>query len=357
MRVHLNKIGSVTRNLHLHREVTLTPEIVAREGAVLVGRVRNDKSVYNQLEDVHGRMPTVHAGDLVVGALGHRNALHGYEGVIPDRVAAGDVLNLLNLGGVIGRCVSHNPKVGPAFEVEILGQVLLFPEFQSRRGEPAFVSMGALQPRSGEIACPVVYVAGTCMNSGKTAAACVIVRGFVQKGWRVGGAKLTGVSLMRDRLGMQDYGADLAYDFTDAGIVATGPDTAPGITRTVFAELSSAGVDVIVAEMGDGILGEYGVQAILADPDLGHLGSAFVLCANDPVGVTGGVELLARDYGVRPDVIAGPATDNRVGTRFVENAVGIPAFNARTSGDALADHVVALVQQVTGASPRKGKAS
>jgi hypothetical protein len=350
MRVLLNKIGSVTRNLQLHREVTLTREVVAREGAVVVGRVLTEKAVYNQLEDVHGRMPTLHAGDLVAGALGHRNALHGYEGVVPAAVAPGDTLNLLNLGGVIGRCLSHNPKVGKPFEVEILGQVLRFAEFQSRRGEPAFTTMGALEPRPvAHVTAPVVYVAGTSMNSGKTAAACALVRGFSQAGWRVGAAKLTGVSLMKDKLGMLDYGAEVAYDFTDAGCVATSPEVAAAVTRTVFAALSARGVDVIVAEMGDGILGEYGVQAILADPDLGKLHSAFVLCANDPVGVTGGVELLEREYGIRPDLVAGPATDNHVGTRFIEGAVHIPAHNAQTAAGALADHVVGLVARKRGA--------
>jgi len=41
-------------------------------------------------------------GDLIAGVLGERRALHGYSGVIPERVAPGDILHLLNLGGVIG---------------------------------------------------------------------------------------------------------------------------------------------------------------------------------------------------------------------------------------------------------------
>ena len=82
----------------------------------------------------------------------------------------------------------------------------------------------------------------------------------------------------------------------------------------------------------------------LTDPDLGSLATAFVLCANDPVGVAGGVELLQRDYDVHVDVIAGPATDNRVGTRFIEAAVGVPALNARTAPERLAGHVIALLE-------------
>lgn len=344
MRIHVDKIASVTRNLKLQRTVTLTADIEVRPGAVVAGRICGEKSRYNQLEDVHGRMSTLHDGDVVVGALGHRNALQGYEGVMPAQVGVGQRLQMLNLGGVIGQCVSHNPDVGHPFDVEILGQVLVYPEFQSRQGQRCFVADGALKANPSLPQVPVVYVAGTCMNAGKTAAACAIVRHLAQAGLKVGGAKLTGVSLMRDILGMRDYGADVALDFTDAGVVCSSADTAAGTARTIFASLAAEGVDVIVAETGDGIMGEYGVQAILADPDLMALSAAFVLCANDPVGVAGGVGHLRDAFGLATDVVAGPATDNRVGTRFVEGVVGVPARNARTDAKALGALVHAKVE-------------
>jgi len=348
VRLHLDKIASVTRNLKLQRTVTTTDDIEAAAGTVVVGRIHGEKSVYNHLEDVHGRMSVLHEGDIIAGALGHRNALHGYEGVVPDRVAVGESLNVLNLGGVVGRCVSRNPEVGPPFEIEILGQVLAFPEFQSRQPRPATIALGALPGRQVEAIPPVVYVMGTCMNAGKTAAASVIVRSLSQAGLRVGGAKLTGVSLMRDILSMSDYGADVALDFTDAGVVSTAPGTAPGVAHVIFSELAADGVDVIVAETGDGIMGEYGVQAVLADPVLRAHGRAFVLCANDPVGVSGGVAYLKASFGITIDVVAGPATDNQVGVRFVEQEVGLPAINARTNPRALGTAIGRRVGLVAG---------
>ena len=39
MRIHLDKIASITRNLNLGRWVTLSPEVEAREGAVIAGRI------------------------------------------------------------------------------------------------------------------------------------------------------------------------------------------------------------------------------------------------------------------------------------------------------------------------------
>ena len=343
MRIHLDKIASVTRNLGLGRWVTLGPEIEAREGAVIAGRIRGEKTLYNELEDVHGRMSVLHDGDIVVGALGHRNAIQGYEGVLPTKVEPGDLLHLLNLGGVMGHCVSSNPRVGAPFEVEVLGQVLTFPQFGSRLGQPAFIQSGAVEGKPQAAPVPVVFVVGTCMNAGKTLAACVLVRAFTQAGFKVGGAKLTGVSLMRDILAMQDYGAEAILDFTDAGVTCSGPATAPGAAHKIFSELADRGVDLIIAETGDGIMGEYGVQAILADPALRAWGAAYVLCANDPVGVEGGVRNLRDAYGIEVDVVAGPATDNRVGGRFVAT-LGLPAHNARTQARELGALVLAKVR-------------
>lgn len=338
MRIHLDKIGSVTRNLHLGRLVTLRQEIEAKPGAVVVGRIHGEKSAYNQLEDVHGRLSVLHAGDVIAGTLGHRNALQGYEGVMPGEVRVGDVLHLLNMGGVIGKAISGSPDVGTPFEVEILGQVLLFPEFGTRIGAPASIVDGAIAGGTNGRRVPVVFVAGTCMQSGKTQAACALVRRFSQEGFSVGGAKLTGVSLLRDILSMRDYGADLIFDFTDAGIVCTGPENSARIARTIFNEFAARCVDVIVAETGDGIMGEYGVQTILADPELKAWGVAFVLCANDPVGVAGGVTHFRNTFGLDVDVVTGPATDNRVGARFVES-LGLPACNARANPKQFADLV------------------
>jgi len=343
MRIHLDKIASITRNLDLGRWVTLSPDIEAREGSVIAGRIHGEKTVYNQLEDVHGRMSVLHDGDIIVGALGHRNALQGYEGVLPTEVKEGDRLHLLNLGGVLGHCVSSNPGVGAPFEVEVMGQVLAFPQFGNRTGTPAFIHTHALAGKPGAGPVPVVFVAGTCMNAGKTFAACALVRAFSQAGFKVGGAKLTGVSLMRDILAMQDYGAEHICDFTDAGVACTGPATAVQAARIIFTELAARGVDVIIAETGDGIMGEYGVQAILQDQELQSWGAAYVLCANDPVGVEGAVRNLKDVYGLDVDVVAGPATDNRVGGRFVAT-LGLPACNARTQARELGERVLAKVK-------------
>ncbi|MDX2198210.1 MAG: hypothetical protein SF069_04465 [Phycisphaerae bacterium] len=344
MRLQVDKIASVTRNVPLGRDVRVCDRIIAREGYLLAGTIRGEKSVYNTLEDVHGRMVPLHDGDVIVGALGHRNALHGYTGVVPSQIQVGQRIHVLNLGGVLGRCTSENPDVGKPFELEVLGSVQVFPEFEERCGVPAHIGMNAVDESDHEVAdIPVVFVAGTCMNSGKTAAASRLIRQLDSRGLRVGGCKLTGVSLRRDTLQMIDYGAAFAVSFTDAGIVTTSPETAAPVARRLINHLARQGAQVIVAELGDGILGEYGVQNILADTAMMNRCSALVLCANDPVGAWGAKEVLHARFGLDIDVVSGPATDNAIGTRFVRESLGLAAINARTNGPELGAFVASKI--------------
>lgn len=344
MKVRLNKIASATRNCGLPREVTLSDTVVAEEGSVIAVRALDRKQVYNEVEDEHGRMATVNEGDVLAGVLGERRALHGYTGVVPKTVAVGDILHLLNLGGVIGQCTSANPDVGPACRVEVLGQILSFPHLGERRGQPASIRTNALAlADTVDTSIPIVYVSGTCMNAGKTFAVCEIIRGLAKRGFKVGAAKLTGVSLRRDTLKMEDVGAVRALSFNDAGIVSTRPETslpvARGLIRALNEPMHGVKLDCIVIELGDGIMGDYGVAEILGASDLMVHGKAHVLCANDPVGAWGAAKHFKDDLGLPLLVISGPTTDNAVGRKFVEERLGKKAINARSSGDALAQAV------------------
>jgi len=99
----------------------VSAEIPCEEGVVIAAEVLNNKNTYNQLELTSGRMALVKKGDIVVGALGHRKALFGYSGHIPEKLAVGDTLQLLNMGGVVGVCDSINASFGQPFDVRLNG--------------------------------------------------------------------------------------------------------------------------------------------------------------------------------------------------------------------------------------------
>ena len=341
--VVVDKIASIAQACGLSHEVRIaTQDIPCDEGVVLVVEILNNKSTYNTLELTSGRMAKVARGDVVVGALGHRQALFGYSGHIPDKVQAGDVLQVLNIGGVLGICDSVNPDKGKPFDCRVLGCVLQFPFLGERIGIPARVGHRKLDYAAplDTHGVPVVALAGTCMEAGKTAAACAIVSRMRHRGLAVHAFKATGVSLRRDILAMEDSGARRSMIFTDLGIVTTTAASGPALTRTMLTEMTQGRPDVVVFELGDGILGAYGVEAILREEDIRQSLTAVILSANDPVAAWGGVKLLRERFQIEPCAVTGPATDNAVGVKIIEEQMGVRAVNAMAAGAALGDHII-----------------
>ena len=91
MKLRLDKIASSTRNANLRREVVVGAPIPAGKAPVLAVKALDTKSSYNQIEDLHGRMVPVHAGDIIAGVVGSRQALRGYAGRIPEKIEKGDI--------------------------------------------------------------------------------------------------------------------------------------------------------------------------------------------------------------------------------------------------------------------------
>lgn len=333
-KIRLDRIASSTRPARIGGIVEVSPEVDAREGAVVVGRALNDNRVYGSIELPNGRMSRVVRGNLIAGVLGARRALHGYMGDVPERLAVGDEVHLLNLGGVLGVCDQPNLDLGPPIRVEVLGQA-------SRDGQLLNIADFALPTcdRLDPNGPPVVMVFGTCMNSGKTFAAAEIIRILSHAGVRIAAGKVSGVAAMRDLLKMEDNGAIAMASFADCGLPSTVNATDLGaVARAVVKQLETSSPDLILLELGDGVLGGYNTGSVLAEQSLRDRTACRVLCANDLVGAWGGQQLL-EPMGQSPQVISGPVTDNAVGTSYLERELGIPCANARYAPSELAARV------------------
>lgn len=335
-RIRLDRVGSVTLPARLNSQVEVSPEVSASEGTLIAVRALAENPNYGHLELPSGRLARVVTGNLMAGALGARQALHGYMGRVPAKVAVGDRLALLNMGGVIGVCDQPNTTLGPPIPVEVLGQI-------SRDGVPLHLRQFAL-PACGALPAagpPLVLILGTCMNSGKTFAAAEAIRILSHSGVRIAAGKLSGVAAQRDLLHMADNGAAATASFLDCGLPSTvnAPDLA-SVARAVIQHLERSRPDAILLELGDGIIGGYNTGSILEDPSIRARTGARVLCANDLVGAWGAVQFLeARAH--RPDVISGPVTDNAVGTGYIEQDLAITAANARLQPQRLAETIAA----------------
>jgi hypothetical protein len=334
MQVKLNKIASATARVGLPQEVEVGSYVVAERGAVVIVEALEEKSVYGHLELAGGRMARIIKGDLIAGVLGERQALRGFVGAIPPRIEPGDVLHILNIGGVVGSCSSANADVGRPLRVRVLGAALV-------DGEPANIKQHAVPWQTGlPGSAPIILLSGTCMDAGKTTAACEIIRVLKGRGYRLAAAKLAGVATQRDLLNMQDHGAECALSFNDAGLPSTThtDNCIVPAAKGVLAALNECEPDAIVVELGDGIMGHYGVDLLLKDPELmGHV-KAHVLCANDLVAAWGGLLYLSQ-LGLEVDCVSGPATDNSAGVDYIVDRFGKQAANARTQPEALANLV------------------
>ena len=336
MQITLDKIASVTSRMGLSRQVEIATYVDASRGALVAVQALEEKSVYGELELVGGRMARIIKGDVIVGALGERQALKGFVGHIPQRIAPGDVLHILNMGGVIGKCSSANAEYGQPLRVRVLGAVLV-------DGEPANIAGNAVEWQDHlSRSAPIVLLSGTCMNSGKTTVACEVIRVLKSRGYRLAAAKIAGVATQRDLLNMQDHGAVHALSFSDAGLPSTThTDTCiVPAAKGILAELNRSNPDAIVVELGDGIMGHYGVDLLLKDAELMSHVKAHILCANDLVAAWGGLQYLGQ-LGVHVDCVSGPATDNSAGVDYIEGRFGKPATNGRVAPEQLADMVEA----------------
>lgn len=326
-----DKIGSATAPLGLSKTVAVVPSSQSpRAGDVVVVRALTDSATYNMLELPTGRLAKINPGDLLIGVLGRRRALKGFVGDIPATIHSGDELHLLNMGGVIGCCTGHHSSLGDAIKLQVIGLVCDETDRILNIADAALPARASL----GETA-PLVMIAGTSMNSGKTYAATELIKQATRAGLRVAAGKLSGVACLRDTLNMADHGAVATASFLDCGLsstVAVG-DLAP-TAKAIITRLNEQAPDLIVIEMGDGILGGYSVESVFADAELRDATAALVFCASDYVGAWGGIELMRR-RGIEIDVIAGSVTDSQMGEDYIRIEFGVPAANARRDGAAL----------------------
>jgi len=340
-KVTVGKVGSAASSAKIDGQVyVIEGNSFPVSGDVVVVRALTESQTYGQLELPSGRLARINRNDVIVGVLGKRRALKGFVGDVPASVNAGDRLNVLNMGGVIGVCSGHHSSLSDAIEVEVIGMAADPFGRTLNISDVGLDLADKLNPSA-----PIVLVAGTCMNSGKTIAAVEIIKQATRAGFRVAGAKLSGIACLRDTLNMEDAGAVATASFLDCGLPSTvDHGDLPSVAKAVLNHLSEAGPDLIVAELGDGIMGGYSVESILKDAEIRSRICSFVFCASDYVGVAGGVLLLG-EMGIEIDVIAGSVTDSTMGEDFIESRFGIRAGNARRDGARLFD----LVTQDLGA--------
>ena len=324
MKIEIARYASVTSPLGLSGTLEVQKQGSTEPGQVVAVRALSENTFYPDLELASGERVRIRKDDVIAGVLGSRQALRGFVGYAPYRVAAGDKLHILNLGGVIGRFVSGHKDLGDPIRVEVIGV--------SKRNlrEAALPKVDVLTH-----APPILLVCGSCMSVGKTATMEEVIKGLSRQGLKVGGAKITGIGCLKDTIRMKVAGAAKTYSFLDCGVASTvDTDDVAGIARSIVAKLSD--MDVIVMELGDGVVGHYNVDSFFEDRVLMSHIDAVVFCASDLTAALGGKAVLG-ERGVPITVVSGPATDTEAGVTWLEKSLGLRAANSLTDPAKLLD--------------------
>lgn len=330
-------VASTARNAVKSTRVMVSDYVVSEEGYCVVLEVLEDKLVYNQIETIDEVFRTAHTGDVLVGVLGERMALKGYSGKVPRFVSVGDTLHILNMGGIVGQCQAIHPDLGPALRVKVIGAVMAE---RNGRMVHARIQDDALHPVEDlPDSAPLIIVSGTAMNTGKTCAASQIIKGLTADGFEISAGKATGASLLRDTRMMREHGAIATATFTDVGVVSSTGKSMASTAKGLIQHLNESGPDAIVLELGDGLIGYYGVEEILSDQQIQMHTIAHIVTASDLAGAWAARELFFERFGATICVVSGPVTDNAVGKQYIEQVLGLPAINALGKDSGLAAHI------------------
>ncbi|HEY2846402.1 MAG TPA: hypothetical protein VGI80_01210, partial [Pyrinomonadaceae bacterium] len=173
-----------------------------------------------------------------------------------------------------------------------------------------------------------------------------IIKQATAAGVKVAAAKISGVACLRDTLNMKDHGAIATASFLDCGLPSTvDHEDLASVAKAILNHLNSLSPEMIVVELGDGIVGGYSVDEVLKDKQIMTAVSSFVFCASDYVGVIGGADVL-KTFGIGIDVVAGSVTDSQMGEDYIRERIGLAAGNARRDGRRLFELVTPKLDQV-----------
>jgi hypothetical protein len=284
-------------------------------GDYVEGEVFGAVTSFYQIEDRSGHMVKVEPGDWVIGALGDRAAT--LEGVGSWRDIGDDGhMHALTGAGLLGRYSSFSILLADPLNLRYRGHLC-------RGGKKVRMTDFAMTAKSHAFNVPTILLVGTSMSAGKTTAGRRVCKELDRAGLYVIGAKLSGAGRYRDILSFLKTGAAEIFDFVDVGLPSTvvpKKDYRKAI-RPLLNHINNVRPDFLVAEAGASPLEPYNGAALMEE--LGDNVVCTILCASDPYAVVG----VQQAFGLKPDLVTGPATQTSAAVELVRKLTGLRGIN------------------------------
>jgi hypothetical protein len=311
----LTRISDLDRNPY---EVARIPKESWATGDYVVGEITGSSGRVYSIELASGRIINAMPGNHVIGAFGNRSAT--LEGVGSWSDIKGKRMNAMTSAGLFGAITSLSVMIPRTVELNYLGHVV-------RNGNKVCMSDFAIGPATGRFNVPTILLVGTSMSAGKTTTGRLVVNELEKMGKKVCGTKLTGAGRYRDVLSFRDAGASMIYDFVDAGLPSTVVPEKEfrDAMRPLLYKIASMEPDVVVAEAGASPLEPYNGAAAIEE--LGDNICCTILCASDPYAVVG----VQQAFGLKPDLVSGPAASTSAAIDLVHKLTGVEAINVMST--------------------------
>jgi len=318
-RLRLAKSAFTTRRVPASACRGLVTDCEPTPGDLVLARVESIGQ-HPRLQVSSGRRAQLYPGDEIVVCYGDRYATNQWEAVVPPTLEPCD---LVAAGGVAGKVLSRHASSRRPTRLTPLGLLA------NERSGPINLRHHALsaQDQLPERLVPVVGVVGTSMDAGKTTAASALIRGLTLRGHRVAGIKLTGTGACGDYWEMGDAGATWVADFVDVGYVSTyrvAPTALVGILETLVWHAVSAGSDVIVAEIADGIAQSETAALVCSEPFRRAVG-AILLAASDALGAQAAARWLT-EHELPLRAVTGIASASMLSAHETRTLTGLPVL-------------------------------
>lgn len=284
---------------------------------------------HKNLESQAGRIHTIHAGTRAVFVFGNRYAPDYYEGLIPTELT--EKVNLLARGGIIGKVLVKNALIGDPTKIKILGYICdtegnVLTTYNNVLLRHKKTNKNCSEKKRAKI----ILCIGTSMNSGKSHAASACCFVLSSKNKNVRAAKITGTASLKDILLMEDCGATHVADFTYLGHPSTymlNRDELLNIFHSIDLKYGNNPDNYLVIEIADGIL-QRETAMLLQEPELIKRIHKIIFCAQDALGVIGGIKVLKEKFRLIPDIISGLCSSSPLAIRELQEIVNLPVFNS-----------------------------
>jgi len=315
------KRAFTTRNIELEDIQTLiTGDIKPQAGDLVLCEVTRLRQ-HCRIEQPNGRRSRMFVGDKIIVCYGHRYAPDQFEAVVPENLEA---CHLVAGGGIAALMRLKSPKVKPATKIQPLG---LIGNKDGHILNLKHFSTLDLSTKKLNKAIPVLLVAGSSMNAGKTTTVASVIKGLTADGYNVAAAKVTGTGSGGDLWHFIDAGVKQAIDFTDAGYASTylmSNRRLIKVFNNMLTHLSSKETDVIVVEVADGILqGE--TKKLLESDEIIKSTTAMIYTAGDSTSAIYGANWL-QSLGYEILAISGVVSSNPLGQGEVQTSISIPVL-------------------------------